>query len=361
MLSMHRIESQVQDISLSIDELSQHLFKDDPKSKTSSVRSLDNLDHDIEDLDEMLFQFGDKANQPIDHLATYDLNACQIYLRELVDLLKEDADNQEQIQQKLEHLKHVWKDNYLANFMIWFKGLLGHNLMIIKDGLTFNTEENASAFLEMVKRTLQAEALIFSQTYGDDRRSVALSRSQMVYGERSQAMTCSMHIATESGKVAALPSEPHNNEQEIMQTLGWKIARPAIQKYLNYKSRPKLGSTSGSISFLSQHPLQFGSIYASTSTTPTETQIPELPLGIALACAQRLIAGGHIADSDVFTENGCYGVLTDSNLKESNLPITVSKLDDLFACFLETYTNDYKPSLVESPVSSYRTPSLTYH
>lgn len=371
MLSMHRIESQVHDISLSINELNQHLFKDDPKSQAIGIRNLNNLDHDIDDLDEMLFQFGDKSNQPLDYLTTYDLNACQIYLRELVDLLKEDADNQEQIQQKLESLKHTWKDNYLTNFMIWFKELLGQNLMIIKDGLAFDDGESASIFLEMIKRTLQAEALIFSQEYGDNRMSIALSRNRMVYGERfhTKAIPCSMRIATESGAVVALPSEPHKNEQEIMQTLGWKIAspkqwqNPTVQKYLNYISRPKLTSAAEQISFASSHPLQFSNVY----TAPTHsvhhaaTEIPELPLGIALACAQRLIAGGHIADSDVFTENGCYGVLNDSNLVESNLPITVAKLESLFACFLETYTNDYKPSPVESSAPSYRTPSLTYH
>lgn len=351
MLFMHQIKSTVDDISLSIDELIatfQPLLKDTATQETlkAYIPAIQRVAREMESLDEKLYQFSDKTNHPLDELTLYDLNSCQVNLNDLADLIADNSDDLEtEVQKKLDTIQHVWRDNYLNNFTLWFKTLLGENLVICKSDLVFEDEDQAHTFLKMLKNTLQAEALLFNRD-NNNRAAAALLSSGMLYGECRAIPApppCSMRIASETGKILDLPTETYA-DQHIIQTLGWQTKTSSqqanVQRYLNYKSRSRRELQNDAQQARNQ--LQFSNVY--TQKAPTTVNIPELPLGIALACAQRLIDDGYANEADVYSDNGRFGVITNSALLESNRPMVINKLNALFSYFLSTYSHAPQPA-----------------
>jgi hypothetical protein len=366
MLFMHQIKSKVENISLSIDELIASPLLD-PRLKATHLKTIQHLHDDIEDLDDMLYLFGDKSEHPLDYFTSYDLNTCQTHLSALIDLL-ENSENEEDldiaIQTRLDSLDHTWNADYLNNFTLWFKSLMGEGLVICKDNLVFRDENEAGAFLEMIQNTLQAESVLFSQEYGENRAMRALSQSRMLYGDNltTSSQPYTMRIASEKGNVVNLLAA--KDQESVIDSLGWQIKSPKAwnaQRYLTYKSRSRAEKEEKEqkeqIQISLKNPLQFSPIYKQT-TNPPPINMPELPLGIALACAQKLIDDAYIAEKEVFLETGRFGVLTESNLSQNNLPVTVSKLNALFSHFVDVYGDSLKPVPLPASTIVCRAPSL---
>lgn len=359
MLFMHQIKSKVDNITLSIDDLIASPLSE-ANLKATPIKTLQHLHNEIDDLDDMLYQFGDKSDHPLDYFTSYDLNTCQTHLSALIDLVTEESQDEEDlnaaIQTQLDSLEHAWKANYLNNFALWFKSLLGEGLVICKDNLVFSDENEAGAFLQMLQTTLQAESVLFSQEFGENRAARALSQSRMLYGDAltPTSRPYSLRIASEKGTVVNLLSS--DDQESIITSLGWQIKSPKAwmaQRYLTYKSR----SRSEEIEVSLKNPLQFSPLYAQKTSVPP-IAIPELPLGIALACAQKLMTDGYVSEKEVFLETGRFGVLTESNLSQSNFPITVSKLNALFTHFVDVYDDSPTPAPLPSSTIVCRSPSL---
>jgi hypothetical protein len=66
-------------------------------------------------------------------------------------------------------------------------------------------------------------------------------------------------------------------------------------------------------------------------------KVPELPFGIAVACALKLISDGYLRMKDVFSQDALYGVFTGESVMKDNFLNTIKKFNALFCYFTKKY------------------------
>jgi hypothetical protein len=68
-------------------------------------------------------------------------------------------------------------------------------------------------------------------------------------------------------------------------------------------------------------------------------RVVELPFALAVACALKLIADGHLRMQQVFDADAVFGVFTGTGVMSDNLITTLKKFNQLFTFFAEQYMN----------------------
>lgn len=351
MLFMHRIESEVANISQSLNDFIETLQQPFSALDPQAIQShAEYLHAQMEILDDDVYRFGDKSGYPIDYFAPYALNGCQTHLNTAIEILSSsifDLENAIYIREGLNLVREGWEDNYLQDFGYWFKSLLGMRLAICEDVLVFTDEQSMSDFLQMVENALKAEAILFSHFYGENPLARALSANKMLYDNKHAEVpqSYSISIASVAGAAIPIPPAPYRDDNAIARELGWEIRnskewhrKNAVKGYLNYQSRSKNPQEI-------RYPLKtltFTSIYtpATEELLISHQKIPALPLGLAAACAQALIDSKRLTLQEVFSDEGRLGVLTENSIKSSNFNSTVLKLNELFRYFAEEYGSE---------------------
>jgi hypothetical protein len=69
-------------------------------------------------------------------------------------------------------------------------------------------------------------------------------------------------------------------------------------------------------------------------------QTLELPFGVAVSSALKLIADGYLRMQDVFDSDSRYGVFTGQSIMNKNIDRTIQKFNDLFVLFSQTYAHE---------------------